>query len=114
MCPLPSLPDHGACPVLQHKFGNAVNSAIDRVMSEHPELFDFNDTVEGTSFKVRDRDKYLKAVADNLNKAGYCVAESKEELGVKNSNDFNEQWNVITSNLRVRRSYVTTCMPAAF
>jgi hypothetical protein len=114
VCPLPALPDHGNCPKLNPLFRDQVNTAIDTAVAEHPELFNLNDNIDGTAFRILDRDKYLKAVTANLNKQGFCVAESREELGIKNTNTFNEQWNVVTSDLRVRRSYITTCFPAAF
>jgi hypothetical protein len=114
VCPLPALPDHGNCPKLNPLFRDPVNTAIDTAVAEHPELFNLNDNIDGTAFRILDRDKYLKAVTANLNKQGFCVAESREELGIKNTNTFNEQWNVVTSDLRVRRSYITTCFPAAF
>jgi hypothetical protein len=114
VCPLAALPDHGDCPKLTPVFRDPVNAAIDTAVAEHPELFDLNDNLGGGSYRIKDRDKYLKAVTANLNKQGFCVAESKEELGIKNTNTFNEQWNVVTSDLRVRRSYITTCFPAAF
>jgi hypothetical protein len=114
VCPLPALPDHGDCPKLNPVFRDQVNTAIDTAVAEHPELFDLNDNLGGGSYRIKDRDKYLKTVEANLNKQGFCVAESREELGIKNTNAFNEQWNVVTSDLRVRRSYITTCFPAAF
>ena len=114
VCPLPALPDHGDCPKLTPVFRDPVNAAIDTAVAEHPELFDLNDNLGGGSYRIKDRGKYLKAVTANLNKQGFCVAESPEELGIKNTNTFNEQWNIVTSDLRVRRSYITTCFPAAF
>jgi len=51
----------------------------------------------------------------NLNAMdGICAVDDGEEIGVKNTNAFNEQWNIYFSRGLVRRTYVTTCSPAAF
>ena len=114
-CPLPSLPDHHQpCPKLQPRFGNEVLGAIDRVIDTRPDLFDFNDNLGPGFWKVKDRTAYLQAVTREINRTGLCTTISPEEIGVKNTNEFNEQWNVITGRDYVRRSYITTCIPAAF
>lgn len=116
VCPLPSLPDHHQpCPKETSVYSDGVNAAIDRTLDGRPQLFDFADNIEGTAFKVKDKKGYIAAVTEELNKLGFCVAESPEELGIKkDTNAFNEQWNIISSDDRVRRKYVTTCYPAAF
>jgi hypothetical protein len=45
---------------------------------------------------------------------GICAKDDNEEIAVKNSNAFNEQYNIWTSGGYVRRSYITTCFPAQF
>jgi hypothetical protein len=114
VCPLKAMPDHGNCPAQPPVFTENVLAAINNVERLHPELFDFDDNLGGDAYAVKDRTKYLQEVAKDLNRQGFCVSESTEELGIKNTNAFNEQWNVITSKLHVRRSYVSTCNPAAF
>lgn len=114
-CPLPSLPDHHQpCPKLDPQFSEQVLGSIDQVIAQRPELFDFNDHLGLGYWKVKDRQAYLVAVTTAINQRGLCTALSPEEIGVKNSNDFNEQWNVITGRDYVRRAYITTCIPAAF
>jgi hypothetical protein len=103
----------GSCPELQGRLGNQVNAAIDKAEREHPELFNFND-MNGPSPRVLDRALYHDAVAENLVQAGVCTIIQKEEIAVKNVNDFNEQWNIYTSGGFVRRRYVTTCSPSWF
>jgi len=90
-----------------------VNAAIDKAEKEHPELFNFND-MNGPSPRVLDKAAYHRTVAENLVQAGVCTVIEIEELAVKNTNDFNEQWNIYTSGGFVRRKYVTTCVPAWF
>ena len=114
-CPLPSLPDlHQPCPKLNPVYQAEVLGAIDDVINSRPGLFDFSDNLGAGSWKVRDRMAYIRAVSDAINARGLCTAISAEEIGVKRVNDFNEQWNVITGRDYVRRSYITTCIPAAF
>jgi hypothetical protein len=118
-CPLPPGTNTKAalglepCPVLQEHLGTFVNAAIDRAENEHPELFNFND-LAGPSPRVLDKDAYQTLVAGYLVQSGVCTVIQREELAVKNTNDFNEQWNIYTSSGFVRRKYVTTCVPAWF
>jgi hypothetical protein len=114
-CPLPSLPDHQQpCPKLNPRFSDQVLGSIDQVVAQRPDLFDFNDNLGAGYWKVKDRQAYLQAVTAAINERGLCTTISPEEIGVKNTNDFNEQWNVITGRDYVRRAYITTCIPAAF
>jgi hypothetical protein len=90
-----------------------VNIAIDQTIAQHPELFNLTD-LNGPNPRVLDRAKYHQAVAAAIEAQGVCVLIEKEELALKNTNDFNEQWNIWTSAGFVRRYYVTTCIPASF
>ena len=64
--------------------------------------------------RVLDRDAYWQAVKTELEKQGVCTIIEKEELAVKITNTYNEQWNLYTSVGFVRRKYVTTCEPSWF
>ena len=114
-CPLPAMPDlHNHCPKLASQLLSYVNEAVDTVQQKRPELFDFTD-VRGESVKVLDHDKYQNAVVAAINgQGGVCAANNNEEIQVKVSNDFNEQFNIWTSAGYTRRSYITTCFPAQF
>jgi hypothetical protein len=115
VCQLPSLPDHQQpCPKLQPQFSNQVNESIDTVMAARPELFNPNDNLGPGFWKILNREAYLRAVTSALNDRGLCTTISPEEIGVKNTNAFNEQWNVITGRDYIRRAYITTCVPSAF
>lgn len=64
-----------------------------------------------------DRERYHHEVVVRLEKMGFCALWDGEEVGVKNSNDFNEQYQVMTSMGYVRwggGSYRSTCYPAWF
>ncbi len=121
-CGLPPMPDlHNQCPHLDAggAYWGDVDGAIKQVFKDHPELFDFNDTKGGGlySFKVLDRRRYTGAVVNALRQAGFCAVDQVEEVAVKRTNDFNEQYNVWTSDGYVRSgpgAYVTTCYPAQF
>ena len=48
---------------------------------------------------------------------GYCAAHDGEEIGVKNDNRFNEQYQIMTSfgySRWGRASYRATCLPPWF
>ncbi len=113
-CPLPpSSNPTDNCFEGEPQLGPLVNTAIDRVLAARPELFsptEFN----GGNPRVLDRDAYWQAVKGELEKQGVCTIIQKEELAIKNTNAFNEQWNIWTSAGFVRRRYVTTCEPAWF
>jgi hypothetical protein len=99
------------CPHTQGTLNVQVNRALDQVLQERPELFNFNSDIP----IVLDHDAYIKAVVQRLNTMdGVCAINDGEEIGVKNTNAFNEQWNIWYSKGLVRRTYVTTCSPAAF
>ena len=115
-CPLPALPDlHNTCPKLQPQLWQYVENAIQKTIQEHPELFDFNEELGGGSWKVLDREKYINTTVENIHAQGVCAEDDNEEIQVKNTNDFNEQYNIWTSGGYVRRGpYITTCFPAQF
>lgn len=117
-CPLPALPDlKNTCPKLSPVLWEYVENAIQRTIREHPEYFDLNDDLGGGAYRVLDRDKYIKSVVANVQAQGVCAREEIEEIQVKNTNEFNEQYNIWVSSGHVRhgpRSYITTCFPAQF
>jgi hypothetical protein len=114
-CHLRAMPDlHNHCPKLAPQLLDYVNKAVDAVQRKRPELFDFSD-VRGESVKVVDHDKYQNAVVAEINaQGGVCAANNNEEVQLKVTNDYNEQYNIWTSAGYTRRSYITTCFPAQF
>lgn len=98
-------------------FNHELNAAIAEVQNEVPELFDFNDWQSGLSYRVLDRERYHAEVVARLEKMGFCAVWDGEEVGVKNTNDFNEQYQVMTSLNYVRwggGAYRSTCFPSWF
>jgi hypothetical protein len=99
---------HG-CPRRTANFQKEVDAAIAKFRAEHPELF------EGRN--VLSVGQYLVGVIENLEAVGLCAGYDGEELQVKNSNDFNDQYHILTSAFQFRDgfgSYRATCYPAAF
>jgi len=119
-CNLAPMPDlRNQCPELRPLYGGAVDTAIKKVFADHPELFDFEDVKGGGlfSFKVLDQRKYTGAVVTNLHGMGYCAVDQLEEIAVKQNQEFNEQYNIWTSDGYARLppgAYITTCFPAQF
>jgi hypothetical protein len=117
-CGLPPGGGSGAgCPYQGSAFGGDVDLAIEQAQKEHPELFDFNDGYGKLSWHVRDRRKYYDLVKYNLERMGYCAAHDDEEIGVKNDNRFNEQFQIMTSYGYSRwgpGAYRATCWPPWF
>lgn len=117
-CGLPALPDlRTECPKLTGRLWEFVEEGIQRTIRQHPEYFDFTDDLGGGAFRVLDRDKYIKSVVANIQAQGVCSREEIEEIQVKNSNEFHEQYNIWVSSGHVRhgpRAYITTCFPAQF
>jgi hypothetical protein len=116
-CSLPALPDHGNCSKEGPVFLSQVESAIDQVIAESPQFFNLRDGGPcGNCYKVVNVPGYEAGVVRALQQRGLC-AHSGEEFGVKNTNSFNEQYDLLTSTLYIRRqagSYQLTCRPAAF
>lgn len=107
----------GLCRYDLSAFVPDVQRAIARVEREQPELFDFTQRNDELSVLVRDQDRYHEAVVKALRDTGLCAIFDGEEVAVKNTNDFSDQYDIITSNGFVRwgdGAYAATCQPAAF
>lgn len=108
-CGLPSLPDlRNTCPRIEPRYASDVEAAVEFVVAGRPDLVSFPDR------RVLDHRGYTNAVVDRLRQMGYCAVDQLEEIAVKRTNDFNEQYNIWTSLGYVRKSYITTCFPAQF
>jgi hypothetical protein len=94
-----------------------VDRAIERVQREQPQLFDFSQANGGLSFLVRDVNRYHEAVVRALRDTGLCAIFDGEEVAVKNTNEFSDQYDIITASDFVRwgdGAYAATCRPARF
>lgn len=116
-CGLPASRDNG-CSRTSNSFLGDVEAAIDRLVREQPSLFNLNKTQGcGTCYEVRDPTRYVQGVAAMVRARGLCSIYDGEELAVKNTNSFSDQYDILTAQNFIRRqegSYRSTCRPAAF
>jgi hypothetical protein len=101
-----------------------VETAIDTVVREKPQLFDLKDTAApGTTlYRVLDTDGYLDGIVDALRRQGACAERDPadpwyERILVKDSNDYSESYDVLLSSGYLRRgdgAFLETCTPASF
>ncbi|HLQ23549.1 MAG TPA: hypothetical protein VK132_10095 [Gemmatimonadales bacterium] len=94
-----------------------VDAAINLLGQQHPELFNFNDTNGGDAWRVLDADRFYAGVIANLQAKDYCAGFDLQNLQVKNSNEFSEDYDILLSSNFIRRgasSYRETCSPANF
>jgi hypothetical protein len=94
--------------------------AIDALVAQHPEIFNLNDPSSAGGYLVLDPVAYYDGVIDNLAAQGLCAqrdAIDHDKLVIKDSNSYDETYDILTSQNRVRRgpvTYVVTCTPAHF
>jgi hypothetical protein len=124
--PTPNLPGMASCARvgLGHDGGNKcdqsgptfqadVEQAVDELRHEQPAIF--LDTPDGPV--VYSPGQFYVGIIQKLDKKGICAGFDSEELQVKTSNDFNDQYALRTSRGLLRTGpsiYRATCFPAAF
>jgi hypothetical protein len=101
-----------------------VESAMDRLIQQRPQIFDLQDEAAPGSraYKVLDIEAYFDGVVSNLIAAGLCAQRDLDDafaqtIFVKESNQYSEEFDLILSSGYMRRGsgmYRTTCKPAAF
>jgi hypothetical protein len=92
-----------------------VQAAINALIQEQPDLF-IKKGCEGC-YDVTDADAYISGVVRNVGRRGLCATYDGEELAVKKTNDFNEQYDILSAGGSVRsggEAYRSTCHPAVF
>jgi hypothetical protein len=103
------------CPRISPVFLGDVQDAINQLIQAQPTLF-VKQACEGC-YVVTDPDAYISGVVQQLSRRGLCATYDGEELAVKNSNDFSEQYDILSAGNAVRsggESYRATCKPAWF
>jgi hypothetical protein len=116
-CSLPASHDNG-CSRTSPSFLGDVEAAIDQLVREQPSLFNLNKTQGcNTCYEVLNPTQYVQRVAALVRARGLCSTYDGEELAVKNTNSFSDQYDILTAQNFIRRqggSYRVTCRPATF
>jgi hypothetical protein len=110
-------PASPACSMQSSEFLTQVDKAITRVTEQHPGWFDLKNKICENCYYVSNPGKFASAVIANLNAAGLCAQYDGEELAVKKSNSFSEQFDILLASGHIRRgagSYRLTCRPSWF
>jgi hypothetical protein len=94
-------------------FLGVVESAYDTLIDEHPNWF----TRDGGVYfvKIDDMD-WAWAVVDAIRRKGYCAGIYAEEVSVRTSRAYSENFDVLISTGAIRRgegAYRSTCYPAS-
>lgn len=120
-CPIGKGSVDAPCQKLSPRLLDQLQAAIDRLVRDHPEIFNRadEDGAHSGQYLVLKSDEYLDGVISNLRAAGLCAERTmdRERIVAKITNDFSEEWDVITSRGYIRRgrgSYIQTCTPASF
>jgi hypothetical protein len=99
------------------RFLAEVETAITAVTDGYPELFDFSSKKCENCYYVKDVDRYVGLVVQELAGMGLCAYWDGEEVAVKKNNNFSEQYDIILSSNHIRRgpgSYRGVCEPSWF
>ncbi len=117
-CSLPaSHPSNPTCTDESPQFLKQMETALDAVTASHPDWFDFNNKKCEDCYYVKNVDGYLNGVIKQLNKQGVCALYDGEEMALKGSNKFSEQWDILLASGHIRRgagAYRGVCRPAIF
>jgi hypothetical protein len=96
-----------------------LNSAIDKLVEQQPQLFDTNNPPATGGFLIYNIDAFYAGVIANLEAQGLCgqVDAARENIFVKENNSYSEKYHIVTSQSRIWRgekTYQITCTPANF
>jgi len=103
----------GSCRRDSPTFMADVDAVLDQLIRERPNLFENT----GSGLRVVSTGQFYVAFLQKLDQRGVCAAFDGEEVGMKNSDAFNDQFHMVTSDQILRRgesSYRATCFPASF
>jgi hypothetical protein len=101
------------------RYINDMTAAIEQVLKEKPDLFNYGDTAAGTGWPtVKSLATYHGAVVEVLVAKGYCAKDDGEEIQVKQgSNTLSEHFDINFQDKYIRLGqgiYRASCYPAAF
>ena len=101
------------CERTSPNFDRQVEEAIDLTIAQKPHIFE--NVPLGR--RILSPGQFYVGVIENLDRMGICADFDGEEIQVKDSNDLNDQYHLVTSNFLLRRGeskYRATCHPASF
>lgn len=107
-CSLSPMPEGSPCREEKPSFQAQVEAAQADVLRTRPDLFDGG--------RVRSEDAYVQEVARVLRTRGLCAAQGgpKDEVAVKSTNEWNDQYDIVLGSGQPWTSYQVTCRPARF
>jgi hypothetical protein len=96
-----------------------LESAIDKLVKDQPQLFDTTNPLGTGGFLIYNVDAFYAGVLANLQAEGLCgqVDDAKEKIAVKENNSYSENYDIVSSQNRIRRgnsTFLSTCYPANF
>jgi len=113
----PSSPSSPTCTDDPAQLYARVDAALTAVTNTRPDLFDLNNKVCDNCYYVLNVNGYVRQVQNELAAQGICSFWDGEELAVKNSNQFSEQYDILLASGHMRRgpgSYRGVCKPSWF
>ncbi|HWW92680.1 MAG TPA: hypothetical protein VN375_04880 [Vicinamibacteria bacterium] len=116
-CQLPRSPGTNTCVSTSASFMSDVQSAIDQLVKQQPDIFNLNDKKCDNCYRVLYADRFGQGMVSILGQRGLCAIYDGAELGVKNTNTFDDQYAIVSSAGYLRRgdgTYVSTCRPSWF
>jgi hypothetical protein len=107
-------PNHNHCSEEHPHFNDDVNAAVRAIRKERPNLFISGG--DGKQVKAQFYNEYVRGVADILRSWGFCAAqgEPEDEVAVKTTRDWNDQYDVLKGDGESWVAYTVTCRPARF
>jgi hypothetical protein len=96
-----------------------LQNAVDKLVKDQPQLFDTTNPLGTGGFLIYNVDAFYAGVIANLQAEGLCgqVDDAKEKIAVKENNSYSENYDIVSSQNRIRRgnsTFLTTCYPANF
>jgi hypothetical protein len=123
-CPLGKGSANAACDKGRSVLLAEMESAMDTLIQQKPQIFDLQDEYAPGSraYRVLDKEAYMVGLVAALRGAGLCSERDPDDLDLetirtKNSSDFSEDFDVLLSSGHMRRGggmYRQTCSPSSF
>jgi hypothetical protein len=117
-CGLPPVANPAVdCPRTSGSYQHVVTEALRRLAEQSPELFDFGDRRGSLGYLIKDHPAYYEGVLAHIRAQGACAVFDGEEIALKTTNEFSDQYKIMTSTGHVQTGpsvYRATCRPPAF